>query len=44
MIEYKDYEIDTISYPGIITVFFEGDEIVFHSIEDAKQFIDSITA
>ena len=39
---YKDYEIDTTTFNGLITVCFEGDEISFNSVEEAKAFIDSI--
>lgn len=42
MITYKDYIIDTETFPGLITVCFEGDELVFKTIEAAKQFIDSL--
>ena len=40
---YKGYEIDTNTFPGMITVFFDGDEIAFESIEEAKEFIDSVS-
>ena len=43
MINYKGYEIDTISFAGMITVFFEGDEFVFNTVDDAKAFIDRIS-
>ena len=39
--EYKDYYIDTTTY-NFITVEYCGDDLVFDSIEEAKQFIDSI--
>ena len=39
---YKGYEIDTNMIPGMFTVFFEGDEVVFDSEAEAKEFIDSI--
>jgi len=38
---YKGYEIDTTMY-RFITVFYMGDDLVFHSIEEAKEFIDKI--
>ena len=37
--DYKGYEIDTKTF-GLITVCYEGDEIVFNSVEQAKAFID----
>lgn len=42
MTEYKGYEIDTTTFENMITVFFEGDEIVFTSEKEAKEFIDEI--
>jgi len=41
IIIYKGYEIDTTTF-SLITVFYAGDEYAFHSLEAAKQFIDSI--
>ena len=38
---YKDYYIDTTTY-NFITVEFMGDDIVFDSIEEAKDFIDEM--
>lgn len=35
---YKGYEIEEFG-PGY-TVFFEGDEVYFNTIEEAKAFID----
>ncbi len=41
-IEYNGYTIDDgMMYP-YITVFFEGDDLVFNTIDDAKEFIDSL--
>lgn len=40
--EYKDYYIDDSMY-GLITVQYCGDDVVFRSVEEAKQFIDEIT-
>ena len=42
MTEYKGYEIDTQTFANLITVFFEGDEVAFESIEEAKAFIDEV--
>ena len=39
---YKGYEIDTVTFKGLVTVCFEGDEVVFHSVDEAKQFIDEL--
>lgn len=39
---YKDYEIDTTTYKNLITVFFEGEDLVFDTIEAAQAFIDDI--
>lgn len=39
---YKDYEIDLTTFKGLITVVWDGDEIVFRTVEEAKEFIDSI--
>ena len=39
---YRGYEIDTSTFPELITVCYEGDEIVFDTIEDARAFIDSL--
>lgn len=51
---YKDYEIDIDTFnftaerakkPPVrfFTVFYQGDEVVFESEEEAKAFIDEIT-
>lgn len=40
---YKGYEIDSTTFEGLITVLFEGDEIAFGSIEEAKAFIDEVS-
>ena len=37
---YKGYEIE--SFNSNFTVFYCGDEVVFSSIKDAKNFIDEI--
>lgn len=37
---YRDYEIDSMF--GYYTVFYEGDEVAFSRLEDAKNFIDSL--
>ena len=39
---YKGMEIDTTTYPNLITVFYCGDDLVFDSIAEAKNFIDEI--
>lgn len=39
---YKDYEIDTTTFKGIVTVEFMGDEIAFNTVEEAKEFIDEM--
>ena len=38
MTMYKGYEIEVFG-PGY-TVFFEGDEVYFDTVEEAKAFID----
>lgn len=40
--EYKGYVIET--FGSGYTIFFQGDEIYFNSIEQAKNFIDEQTA
>ena len=51
---YKDYEIDVETFNftaerskkppvSFFTVFYQGDEVVFESEEEAKAFIDEIT-
>lgn len=43
-IEYKGFTIDNgYVYDNLITVQYCGDDIIFESIEDAKNFIDEIT-
>lgn len=42
VMEYKGYDIDTTTYK-YITVQYNGDDVVFDTIEEAKQFIDEIT-
>lgn len=39
---YKDFEIDTTTYMNLITVFFEGEDLVFDTIEAAQAFIDDM--
>lgn len=43
MIEYKGFQIDTVTFAGLITVFFCGDELAFGTLEEAKAFIDEQT-
>ena len=40
--EYKGFYIDDCMY-GMITVQYCGDDVVFRSVEEAKNFIDEIT-
>lgn len=41
---YKGYGIDVdLTYEGIISVQYAGDDYIFETVEDAKQFIDEIT-
>lgn len=43
-IEYKGYVIDNgLMYENLISVFYNGDDLIFKSVEDAKKFIDEIT-
>lgn len=37
---YKNYEISTFS--SGYTVFFEGEELYFDTLEDARAFIDTL--
>lgn len=39
---YKGLYIDDSMY-GLITVQYCGDDVVFDSVEEAKQFIDEVT-
>lgn len=39
---YKGYDIDTTTY-RFITVQVMGDDLVFDTVEKAKEYIDSIT-
>ncbi len=41
---YRDYEIDADMIPGMFTVCYCGDEVVFDTVDEAKQFIDEIMA
>lgn len=38
---YRNYEIDTTSYK-YITVYYMGDDVMFRTVEEAKEFIDTI--
>lgn len=40
---YRDYEIDCTSYK-YITVYYMGDDVMFRTVEEAKEFIDTIVA
>ena len=40
---YKGYEIFTYMILDYYTVIYAGDEVVFETIEEAKEFIDEIT-
>lgn len=40
---YKGIGIDFNIYGNGYTVFFDGDDIIFETIAEAKQFIDTIT-
>lgn len=40
--EYKDFYIDDTFIEGLYTVVYCGDEVVFDTLEEAKQFIDEI--
>lgn len=41
---YKGYTIEKSIFRGAnYTVFYNGDEILFNTIEEAKAFIDEIT-
>lgn len=39
--EYKGFYIDDSMY-GMITVQYCGDDVVFRSVDEAKQFIDEV--
>lgn len=39
---YRGFEIDNSMIPGMYTVWYCGDEVVFDSVEDAKAFIDDL--
>ena len=41
MMEYKGFYIDDCMY-GLITVQYCGDDVVFGTVDEAKQFIDEI--
>ena len=43
MMEYKGFYIDDCMY-GMITVQYCGDDLVFGTVDEAKQFIDEVTA
>ena len=41
---YKDYVIEPyMKNPALVTVVYCGDEIVFDTVDEAKQFIDEIS-
>lgn len=40
--DYKGYTIDDSVYGNLITVFCEGDDLVFNTVQEAKEFIDSL--
>jgi len=40
---YKGYEIDTTTFKNLITVLYCGDEVVFDTVDAAREFIDNIT-
>lgn len=43
MIEYKGYTIEQNFYnKNEYTVYYAGDDIIFNTLEDAKEFIDSL--
>ena len=42
--DYKGYTIDTSVYGNLITVFYEGNDLVFNTVQEAKEFIDSLEA
>lgn len=44
IIEYKGYFIDNkVTYENLITVqLFNGDDVIFKTVEEAKRFIDEI--
>jgi hypothetical protein len=42
--DYKGYTIDTSCYGNLITVFYDGDDLVFNTVQEAKEFIDSLEA
>ena len=43
MIEYKEYIIEQNFYnKNEYTVYYDGEDIIFNTLEEAKQFIDSL--
>ena len=43
MIEYKGYIIEQNFYnKNEYTVYYEGDDLIFNTLKDAKEFIDSL--
>ena len=43
MIEYKGYIIENNFYnKNEYRIYYNGDDIIFNTIEEAKQFIDSL--
>lgn len=39
--DYRGFEIDTTTY-GMVSVFFEGDDVMFDTVDEAKAFIDEV--
>ena len=40
-IEYRGLFIDEdVTYPGLVSVQFFGDDLIFNTVEEAKQWID----
>lgn len=44
MMKYKGYYIDRNIMQGKFTVLYSGDEIVFSTMKEAIEFIDSISS
>lgn len=43
MIEYRGYAIEREYVGNRFEVFFEGDDVVFDTVEDAKKFINEVS-
>ena len=41
-IQYRGYELDSSTFPGVITVYICGDEVAFKNADDARAFIDEM--